>query len=86
LTLAPAADVEGAGGKGLAVVDVAPNSRAAELGLRPGDVIQKAGTKDLAEPADLRSAMAQAKTAGRKHILVMVSRDHTDRYVALPIG
>jgi hypothetical protein len=49
-------------------------------------VIQKAGTKDLAEPADLRTAMAQAKTAGRKHILVMVSRDHTDRYVALPIG
>jgi serine protease Do len=86
LTLAPAADVEGAGETGLAVVNVAPNSAAAELGLQPGDVIHKAGSKDLANPADLRSAMAQAKTAGRKHVLVMVSRDHQDRYVALPIG
>jgi serine protease Do len=86
LTLAPAADVEGAGEKGLAVVNVDPSSKAAELGLQPGDIIQKAGSKTLAQPADLRAAVAEAMTAGRKHILVMVSRDHTDRYVALPIG
>src|SRR5215470_2935302 len=53
LTLAPAADVEGAGEKGLAVVDVDPDGKAAELGFRPGDVILKAGGRDLAKPADL---------------------------------
>src|SRR5262249_50197334 len=86
LTLAPAADVGGAGAKGLPVVDVDPSSKAAERGLEPGDIIHKAGGKHLANPADLSAAMTEAKTAGRKHILVMVSRDQTDRYVALPVG
>jgi serine protease Do len=86
LTVAPAATVEGAGEKGLAVVNVDPSSRAAELGLQPGDIVQKAGSKTLADPADLSAAVAEARSAGRKHILVLVSRDHTDRYVALPVG
>jgi serine protease Do len=86
LTLAPAAEVAGAGAKGLAVVGVDPGGKAAELGLQPGDVIQKAGSRDLASPADLGAAMAEAKAAGRKHMLVMVSRDQMDRYVALPVG
>ncbi|HEX6001240.1 MAG TPA: Do family serine endopeptidase [Hyphomicrobiaceae bacterium] len=86
LTLAPAADVEGAGENGLAVIGVDPDSKAAELGLQPGDVIQKAGSKELAEPADLRKAVAEAKAAGRKHVLVMVSRDNKGRYIALPVG
>jgi hypothetical protein len=30
--------------------------------------------------------MAEAKAAGRKHVLVRVSRDQTDRFVALPVG
>ncbi len=86
LTLAPAADVQGAGENGLAVIGVDPNSKAAELGLQPGDVIQKAGSKELSEPADLRKAVAEAKAAGRKHVLVMVSRDNKGRYIALPVG
>jgi serine protease Do len=86
LSLAPAAAVEGAGEKGLAVVSVEPGSKAAEAGLQPGDIIQKAGSRELARPADFRNALSEAKAAGRKHILVMVSRDQTDRYVALPVG
>jgi serine protease Do len=86
LTLAPAAAVEGAGEKGLAVVNVDPGSKAAEAGLQPGDIIQKAGSRDLTKPADFRNAMSEAKAAGRKHILVMVSRDQMDRYIALPVG
>jgi serine protease Do len=86
LTLAPAAEVEGAGEKGLAIVNVDPDGKAAELGLQRGDVIRKAGSRDLVSPADLGTAMAEARAAGRKHTLVMVSRNHTDRYVALPVG
>jgi serine protease Do len=85
LTLAPAAAVESAGEKGLAVINVDPGSKAAELGFQPGDVILKAGNKDLTSPADLQAAMTEAKAAGRKNTLVMVSRDHTDRYVAVPV-
>jgi serine protease Do len=86
LTLAPAADVKGAGNKGLAVVNVAPNSKAAELGFQQGDVILKAGNKDLASPADLKTAMAEAKATGHKNALVLMSRDHADRYVAVPVA
>jgi serine protease Do len=86
LTLAPAAEVGGAGEKGVAVIGVDPNGKAAELGLQQGDVIRKAGGKDVASPADLKAAMAEAKAAGRKHTLVMVSRDDANRYVALPVG
>jgi serine protease Do len=86
LTLAPAAQVGGAGEKGLAIINVDPDSKAAELGLQPGDVIHKAGSRDIASPADLGTAMAEARAAGRKHMLVMVSRDQADRYVAFPVG
>jgi serine protease Do len=86
LTLAPAAEVKGAGEKGLAIVGIDPDGKAAETGLQRGDVIEKAGSRDLTSPADLRAAMAEAKAAGRKHVLVRVSRDQTDRFVALPVG
>jgi serine protease Do len=85
LTLAPAADVAGAGDKGLVIVNVDPNGKGAELGFQQGDVILKAGSKDLTDAADLTAAMSEAKAAGRKSTLVMVSRDHSDRYVAVPV-
>jgi serine protease Do len=85
LMLAPATDVDGAGEKGLLVVRVEPNSKAAELGFQQGDVILKAGNRALSTPADLTAAMTEAKAAGRKNTLVMVKRDATDRYVAVPV-
>lgn len=84
LTVAPATAVEGAGDKGLAVVGVDPNSRAAELGFQDGDIILKAGNKTVSRPEDLTSAMSEAKAAGRKNTLVMIKRDQSERYVAIP--
>ena len=77
--------VAGAGDKGLVIVNVDPNGKGAELGFQQGDVILKAGSKDLTDAADLTAAMSEAKAAGRKSTLVMVSRDHSDRYVAVPV-
>jgi serine protease Do len=86
LTVTPAAEVEGAGDKGLAVVGVDPNGKAAELGFQQGDIILKAGTRDVSKPDDLAAAMSDAKAAGRKNTLVMVKRDKADRYVAVPVA
>ncbi|RTL65389.1 MAG: Do family serine endopeptidase [Hyphomicrobiales bacterium] len=86
LTLAPAAAVEGAGNNGLAVLNVDPSSKAAELGLQEGDIILKAGNKDLSGPDDLTAAFSEARAAGRKSTLALVKHGETDRYVAIPAG
>jgi serine protease Do len=86
LSVAPASEVEGAGSKGLAVISVDPNGKAAELGFQEGDVILKAGDRTISRPEDLKSAMAAAKAAGRKNTLVLVKRDQSDRYVAVPVA
>src|SRR6476620_3888239 len=75
LTVAPAADVEGAGAKGLAVIGVDPSGKAAELGFQQGDIILKAGTRAISNPGDLSAAISEAAAAGRKNTLVMVKRD-----------
>jgi len=85
LTVTPAAQVEGAGAKGLAIVSVDPHGKAAELGFQQGDIILKAGSKAVSSPADLANAMSEAAAAGRKNTLVMVKRDQAQHYVAVPV-
>ena len=84
LTLAPAGDL-GKGGKGVAITRVDPDSPAAEKGLQPGDVITVAAGKIVSTPDDVRKAVADAKRAGRKVVLLQVERDGNSRYVAVPL-
>jgi serine protease Do len=86
LRIAAAAQVDGAGQRGLAVVGVDANSKAAELGFQEGDVILKAGSKDLSRPEDLKAALAEAKGAGRKSALVLVKRGSAVSYMAVPVA
>jgi serine protease Do len=85
LTVTPAAQVEGAGAKGLAIVGIDPRGKAAELGFQQGDIILKAGNKTVSSPGDLADAMSEAAAAGRKNTLVMVKRDQTQHFVAVPV-
>jgi serine protease Do len=84
LTVVPATRIEGAGEKGLAVVGVDPNGKAAELGFKQGDIILKAGNRDMSSFADLTAAMSEAAAGGRKNTLVMIKRDQAQHYVAVP--
>jgi serine protease Do len=86
LRIAPASQVEGSGSKGLAVVGVDANSKAAELGFQEGDVILKAGGKDLSRPDELRAAMSRAMSAGMKNTLVLVKRGSAMSYMAVPVA
>ena len=85
LTLAPANDVAGAGGKGVAVVGVDPDGPAAEHGFETGDVILDVGGKTVANAADVRKAMSEARAGGKHDVLMRVKTAAGTRFVALPI-
>jgi serine protease Do len=80
MRLAPAED-----GAGVKVIDVKPGSAAEENGIRPGDVILEVAGKEVHQPGDLNSAMASAKSAGKRIVMLIRSGDN-QRFVALPGG
>jgi serine protease Do len=81
LTLVPSDD-----GKGVVVTDVDPGSDAADRGLLAGDVITNVNSKPVSGGGDIEKAMADAASAGRKAVLVQVSRDDANRFVTLPVA
>ena len=82
LTLAPAA----AGGEGVVVTEVDPDGPAASHGIKSGDVIIDVGGKPVSTPADVRKALADARTDGKRAVLIRVKSGDTTRFVALPLG
>ena len=81
LSLKPADD-----GEGLVITAVDPDSRAAEKGLRPGDVILEVAGRKVNTPADFTAAIAKARKKGRKAVILLVrSASGDQRFVALPL-
>ncbi|WP_027167793.1 Do family serine endopeptidase [Mesorhizobium sp. WSM3224] len=72
-------------GKGLVVTDVDPNSTAADRGIQPGDVITSINSNKVNTTDDVSKAMADATKAGRKAVLMQITRDDSNRFVALPV-
>ncbi|MFI0846935.1 Do family serine endopeptidase [Mesorhizobium sp. IMUNJ 23232] len=81
LTVTPSED-----GKGLVVTDVDPDSDAADRGIQAGDVIVSINSRDVKGAKDVTTAMSDAEKAGRKAVLIQITRDDNSRFVALPIG
>jgi len=86
LTLAPAGDVAGAGGRGVAVVGVEPGGPAAERGLRTGDIILDVGGKSVASVNDVRQAITAAHDAGKRDVLMRVKTAQATHFIAVPVG
>ncbi len=76
LDVAPADD-----GAGVKITAVAPNSPAAERGLKTGDVILEVAGKEVATPADVSEAV---RTEAGKRVLMLVRSGDNQRYIALP--
>lgn len=76
--------------KGVIVTEVDPNSDAADKGLAAGNVIMRVGGKDVAAPADIVRGVAEAKTAGRDTVLLLVAeqrgQQRGQRFVALKVN
>ncbi|MBN9269093.1 MAG: PDZ domain-containing protein, partial [Mesorhizobium sp.] len=73
-------------GKGLVVTDVDPDSDAADRGIQAGDVITAVNSQEVAGAGDITKAMAEAAKACRKSVLVQITRDDANRFVALPVA
>src|SRR5262249_9314623 len=86
LTLAPANDVAGSGGQGVVVMNVDPNGAAADSGFQAGDVILDVAGKAVANPNDVRKALTEAKTHGKRDVLMRVKTADATKFVAVPLG
>ena len=64
---------------------VSAGSDASAKGLRAGDVIRKAGDRQLVSVADLSGAVDAAKKAGRKDVLLLVARNGRQLFVPLHV-
>ena len=86
LSVAPATEVSGAGGKGVVVTAVDPDGPAAEHGLQEGNVILDVGGKAVANAGDVRKALSEAKAQGKHDVLMRVKIGDATRFIALPLG
>jgi serine protease Do len=85
LTLAPAGAVAGGGSEGVVVTQVDPDGAAGDR-LKTGDVILDVGGAAVGSPADVRKALADAQTGGKKTVLMRVKSGQNTRFVAVPLG
>ena len=76
LKVAPAQD-----GPGVTVTEVAPDSPAAERGLKAGDTILEVAGTEVHAPSDVRAAL---KDNSKKRVLMLVKTDDGQRFIALP--
>ena len=86
LMLAPAADVAGAGSKGVAVTATDPEGPAAEHGIQTGDVILDVGGHAVSSPTDVRKDLADLRKEGKHTVLMRVKSGDATKFVALPLG
>jgi serine protease Do len=72
--------------KGVLVTAVRRGSAAADIGLRPGDVVAKVNQTDVTAPRQLIHQIEVARKDGRDAVLLLVVRGDEQRFVALPVG
>jgi serine protease Do len=86
LSLAPANSVAGAGNEGVVVTQVDPDGPAASQGFRSGDVILDVAGKRVANPEEVRKAFADARSNGKRTVLLRVKSGDNTRFLAVPVG
>ena len=73
-------------GKGLVVTDVEPGSPADDRGLQAGDIITAVNSTEVNGASDFEKAVGAAEKSGKKSVLVQITRDNDNRFVALPVA
>lgn len=69
---------------GVLITEVANGSPAAREGLRPGDLIVRVGNGEVSTPAQVTDAMEAAAKAQSDRVLMLISRNGNERFVAVP--
>jgi serine protease Do len=71
---------------GLVVTEVAPRSKAGEIGMPAGTVITRAFGRVVSTPQEFKSAVDAARAAGRSHVLLSVVVNGSPRLVPLELS
>ncbi|WP_106751988.1 Do family serine endopeptidase [Pannonibacter carbonis] len=71
---------------GVVVTAIDPNGRAAQKGLREGDIIAEVAGQKVTSAKDVEKAIAKAEKDGRKAVLMRVFSDDAARFVAVPLA
>jgi len=71
---------------GVLVTDVQAGSPAARQGLRAGDVILRVGKEKVSQPGQVAKAVRDAHGSNRPSVVMLVSRNGNERFVAVPFG
>ena len=71
---------------GAVVTMVDPDSKAAEQGIRRGDILVQADRKPINSAQDLKDTIAEAGRSGRDSVPVLVKRGDTQRFAVLPVA
>jgi serine protease Do len=69
--------------RGVVIVEVAPNSPAAERELRPGDVVVEVQQERVNTPQELQQRLAQLRQQNRGTVLLLVESQQGQRFVPL---
>ena len=71
--------------KGVLITKVTDGSAAAERGLKAGDVIVEVGQEEVTQPNQVANKVREARTAGRRSVLVMVESKGAQRFVGITV-
>ena len=74
------------GSGSVVVAGVTPGSAAHRKGLRPGDVIVTVGNEPVGSVAEANARFEAAESDGREAVLLLMSRDGREHFVALPFA
>ncbi len=73
--------------EGVIVVEVKPNSPAAQKDIKPGDVIVEVTQEKVRRPQDVKAGLLAVKKSGRRSVLLLLSDTKGElRFVAVPTG
>jgi serine protease Do len=72
--------------RGVVITDVDSDGSAAEQGLRPGDIIEQVGQKQVRTPEDVGAIVAAATAAKQQAVLLLVNREGSEVFVAVKVG
>ncbi|CAH2599451.1 putative periplasmic serine endoprotease DegP-like [Rhodovastum atsumiense] len=72
--------------KGVLVTEVAPNSPAADRGLKAGDVIVEVQQQEVASPGDVVDRVDRARKSNRRSVLMLIQGTDGPRWVPLSIA
>jgi serine protease Do len=72
--------------KGVVITDVAPNSSAAERGLKAGDVIVEVQQGEVGSPSEVQKKVDTVKKENRKSVLMLIQRQDGLQWVPLSLS